>query len=185
MQPITTERLQLKPIHVEDAKGLYAIWSDSKVTRHMNIAAFTDVKQAEEMIALLQELGQEGKACRWTIQLKPNDLIIGSCGFNYLDFENERAEIGYELGYPYWGYGYITEALHALLAFGFQELGLNRIEAKVEPENTNSVKVLKKLRFVEEGLLRQYEKSKGVLVDLHMFSLLRSEWSMSGSPVKK
>lgn len=185
MQPITTERLQLKPIHVEDATGLYEIWSDSKVTKHMNIAAFTDVKQAEEMITLLQELGQEGKACRWTIQLKANDSIIGSCGFNYLDFENERAEIGYELGYPYWGNGYITEALQALLSFGFQELGLNRIEAKVEPENANSVKVLKKLRFVEEGLLRQYEKSKGVPVDLHMFSLLRREWAMSGSPLKK
>ncbi|WP_134682748.1 GNAT family N-acetyltransferase [Brevibacillus migulae] len=184
IKPLTTDRLQLSPLQLDDAQDLYAIWSDAKVTRHMNITAFTDVKQAEEMIALLQELAQEEKACRFSIQLKPTNTIIGSCGFNYLDFENERAEIGYELGYSYWGNGYVTEALHSLLAFGFQELGLNRIEAKVEPENTNSIKVLQKLGFVEEGLLRQYEKLKGVLVDLHLYSLLRNEWTMSPSPAK-
>jgi len=88
-----------------------------------------------------------------------------------------RAEIGYDLGFPYWGRGYAPEAIRTLIRFGFESLLLNRVEAKVEPENINSIKVLRKLRFVEEGKLRQYEKSKEVFVDLIMFSTLRTEWT--------
>jgi ribosomal-protein-alanine N-acetyltransferase len=176
MKQFDTERLHLRPMEMEDAPSLFAVWSDPVVSKHMNIETFTDVSQAEYMISLLRELSLEQKACRWTILLKDSGQIIGSCGFNYLDFENERAEIGYDLGHPFWGNGYVPEALRALVSYGFHDLGLHRIEAKVEPENINSIKVLRKLHFVEEGTLRGYEKSKGRFVDLMMFSVLRSEW---------
>lgn len=176
MKHLTTERLLLRPMQLNDAPYLFTCWSHPIVSKHMNIDTFTDVSQAEQMILLLQDLSKDDKACRWTVTLKHSGEVIGSCGFNTLDFENERAEIGYDLGYPFWGKGYIPEALQALISFGFDSLGLNRIEAKVEPENLNSVKVLQKLQFVEEGRLRQYEKSKGKFVDVIMFSTLRSEW---------
>ncbi|QRG70750.1 GNAT family N-acetyltransferase [Brevibacillus choshinensis] len=176
MKHLETQRLLLRPIELNDAPSLFTFWSDPNVSKHMNIETFSEVTQAEQMILLLQKLSVEQKACRWTILLKHTSQVIGSCGFNYFDFENERTEIGYDLGYPFWGNGYIPEALQSLISFGFHELGLNRIEAKVEPENINSLKVLKKLHFVEEGTLRQYEKSKGQLVDLIMFSVLRNDW---------
>ncbi|MGG1661801.1 GNAT family N-acetyltransferase [Brevibacillus sp. NRS-1366] len=176
MYQMTSERLLLRPMQLNDAPFLFGFWSDPMVTKHMNVS-FTDVSQAQQMIELLQGLFTENKAIRWTILLKHSNEVIGSCGFNYLDYENERAEIGYDLGYPYWGKGYAPEAIRALISFGFESLRLNRVEAKVEPENLNSIKVLKKLRFVEEGKLRQYEKSKGEFVDLIMFSLLRTEWT--------
>ncbi|USG68157.1 GNAT family N-acetyltransferase [Brevibacillus ruminantium] len=177
MNQITTERLLLRPMQLDDAPFLFEFWSDPMVSKHMNIETFRDVSQAEQMIGLLQGLSKENKAIRWTILSRLSNEIIGSCGFNYLDYENERAEIGYDLGYPYWGKGYAPEALRAIIRFGFEHYRLNRVEAKVEPENLNSIKVLKKLRFVEEGTLRQYEKSKGEFVDLLMFSLLRSDWT--------
>ncbi|WP_312118020.1 GNAT family N-acetyltransferase [Brevibacillus reuszeri] len=176
MYQITSERLLLRPMHLDDAPALFGFWSDPKVTRHMN-ASFTNVSEAQQMIEMLQGLFEENKAMRWTILLKHTNEIIGTCGFNYLDFENERAEIGYDLGYPYWGKGYAPEAIRAFIRFGFENLHLNRVEAKVEPENLNSIKVLRKLRFVEEGKLRQYEKAKGEFVDLIMFSILRTEWT--------
>jgi ribosomal-protein-alanine N-acetyltransferase len=176
MNKVTTDRLELKPMELTDAPALFSFWSDPAVTKHMNIEAFTDVAQAEQMISLLQELSQEGKACRWTITLRQPFEIIGSCGFNYLDHENKRAEIGYDLGRFFWGSGYASEAIRAMLGFGFEQLGLNRIEAKVEPENVSSIKLLKRLQFTEEGRLREYEMSKGKLVDVIMFSLLKSEW---------
>jgi len=174
---LTTDRLLLRPMQVEDAPVLFSFWSDPVVTKYMNIESFSEVAQAEHMILLLQNLCAEDKAIRWTITLKDTGEVIGSGGFNYLDFENERAEIGYDLGAPYWGKGYAPEAIRAITAYGFQHLGLNRVEAKVEPENLNSIKVLNKLGFVEEGRLRQYEKSKGRLVDVLMFSALRDEWT--------
>lgn len=177
MKQLLTDRLLLRPMQMEDAPDFFSFWSDPTVTKYMNIEAFTDIKQAEQMILLLQELGKENKASRWTITLKDTDDVIGSCGFNTLDFENERAEIGYDLGYRYWGKGFAPEALRALILFGFNSLHLNRIEAKVEPDNLNSIKVLKKLGFSEEGLLRQYEKSKGKLVDIIILSTLRNEWT--------
>ncbi len=177
MKHLETQRLRLKPIELNDAPSLFTFWSDPIVSKHMNIETFLEVSQAEQMILLLQKLSVEQKACRWTIILKHTSQVIGSCGFNYFDLANERTEIGYDLGYPFWGNGYVPEALQSLLSFGFHELGLNRIEAKVEPENVNSRKVLKKLHFVEEGTLRQYEKSKGQFVDLIMFSVLRNDWN--------
>ncbi|MGF9909564.1 GNAT family N-acetyltransferase [Brevibacillus porteri] len=177
MKHLETQRLRLKPIEINDAPFLFTFWSDPIVSKHMNIETFTEVTQAEQMILLLQNLSLEQKACRWTIVLNQTSQVVGSCGFNYFDFENERAEIGYDLGYPFWGNGFVPEALQSLISFGFNDLGLNRIEAKVEPENINSVKVLKKLHFVEEGILRQYEKSKGQLVDLTMYSVLREDWN--------
>lgn len=176
MYDMQSERLLLRPMQLNDAPVLFEFWSDPMVTKHMN-ASFTDVSQAQQMIEMLQGLFKENKAIRWTIFLKHSNEIIGSCGFNYLDYENERAEIGYDLGYPYWGKGYAPEAIQTLIRFGFESLHLNRVEAKVEPENLNSIKVLRKLRFVEEGKLRQYEKSKEEFVDLTMFSILRTEWT--------
>ncbi|MED4906740.1 GNAT family N-acetyltransferase [Brevibacillus centrosporus] len=176
MYDMQSERLLLRPMQLNDAPVLFEFWSDPMVTKHMN-ASFTDVSQAQQMIEMFQGLFKENKAIRWTIFLKHSNEIIGSCGFNYLDYENERAEIGYDLGYPYWGKGYAPEAIRTLIRFGFESLHLNRVEAKVEPENLNSIKVLRKLRFVEEGKLRQYEKSKEEFVDLIMFSILRTEWT--------
>lgn len=176
MEQVTTERLLLRPMQLNDAPSLFEFWSDPIVTKHMNIETFTDVEQAEQIILHLQRLFTENKAIRWSIVLKDTSKVIGSCGFNYFDYENERTEIGYDLGYPFWGKGYAPEALRAIICYAFDRLGLNRVEAKVEPKNLNSIKVLKKLRFAEEGILRQYEKSKGNFVDLIMFSVLREDW---------
>lgn len=176
MKHLETKRLHVRPIRLEDAPALFAFWSDPLVARHMNIDTFTELTQAEEMISLLQKLSLEQQACRLTICLKETGEIIGSCGFNYLDFENAKAEIGYDLGHPYWGNGYTPEALHALLEYGFDELGLDRIEAKVVPENINSIRVLHKLRFVEEGMLHEYDQDKGKSIELAMYTLSRSKW---------
>ncbi|MBG9786817.1 GNAT family N-acetyltransferase [Brevibacillus laterosporus] len=173
---IVTERLLLREMTLEDAEVLYSYWSDDEVTKHMNVSSFTSVDQAKEMIQLLLDLGKEDKACRYSIVLKETNEVIGTCGFNYIDREDNRAEIGFDLGRPFWKKGYAREGLEALVRYGFDVHELNRIEAKVEPENVNSKMVLNKLSFVHEGLLREHQKSKGKYVDLHIFSLLKKEY---------
>ncbi|WP_044640017.1 GNAT family N-acetyltransferase [Risungbinella massiliensis] len=169
---LNTKRLYLRKMEVSDSSSLFQIWSDPDVTRFMNISHFTDENQAKDMITLLDELAQDHKAIRFAILEQECNEIIGSCGYNSLDFENAKAEIGYDIAKAYWGRGYASEAIQSLLDYGFSDLKLNRIEAKVEPDNVNSIKVLQKLNFTFEGTLRQSERSKGKFIDLHMYSRL-------------
>lgn len=170
-----TKRLLLRKMKVSDSPSLFRIWSDPDVTRFMNISSFTDENQAKDMIELLDELAQENKAVRYAIIELESNEIIGSCGFNSIDFENAKVEIGYDLAKSFWGKGYATEAISALLDYAFTTLELNRIEAKVEPENINSIKLLQKLNFVFEGTLRQSERSNGKFLDLNLYSKLKTD----------
>ena len=175
IKELNTQRLHLRRMEISDAHRLFNIWSDPDVTKFMNISSFTHEAEAKEIIELLEELAQAGEAIRFSmIELKSNE-IIGTCGFNSIDFEHAKAEIGYDIAKAYWGKGYAPEGISALLHYGFETLELNRIEAKVEPANVNSIKVLQKFNFTFEGTLRQYEKSKGNFVDINMYSLLKTD----------
>ncbi|ALC85190.1 GNAT family acetyltransferase [Bacillus sp. FJAT-22090] len=172
---LQTQRLHLRKMEVSDSHSLFKIWSDPDVTKFMNISSFTHEVQAKEMIEKLEELAQASKAIRYSMIEQESNEIIGTCGFNSIDFENAKAEIGYDIAKAYWGMGYATEGIFALLNYSFETLELNRIEAKVEPANVNSIKVLKKLNFTFEGTLRQYEKSKGNFIDINIYSLLKTD----------
>ncbi|NUU64146.1 GNAT family N-acetyltransferase [Paenibacillus agri] len=169
---LETERLHLRKMDVSDSSSLFKIWSDPEVTKFMNVSCFTDEHQAIEMINLLDDLSQDLKAIRFSIINKESNEIIGSCGYNSLDFENEKAEIGYDIAKSFWGKGYASEALSSLLDYAFSSLKLNRIEAKVDPQNVNSIKLLQKLNFTFEGTLRQYERVDGKFNDLNVYSKL-------------
>ncbi|MTT31412.1 GNAT family N-acetyltransferase [Terrilactibacillus sp. BCM23-1] len=172
---LRTKRLLLRKMKPSDSGSLFKIWSDPEVTKYMNIDKFTEETQAKEMISLLDKLSKKNKAIRYSIIELKSNKIVGSCGYNILDFENTNTEIGYEIDKDYWGKGYAPEAITCLINYAFNELKLSRIEAKVEPENTNSIKVLKKLNFTYEGTPKKVEKSKGRLIDLSLYSLLVTE----------
>ncbi|WP_100406927.1 GNAT family N-acetyltransferase [Bacillus solitudinis] len=168
-----TERLHLRKMTTADSLSLFKIWSDPNVTKFMNIDGFSNEDQAKEIITYLDKLSQKNKAIRYSIVELTSNEIIGSCGYNVLDFENALTEIGYDLARAYWRKGYATESVSALLNYALDSLNLNRVEAKVEPENINSIKVLQKLNFTFEGTLRQCEKSKGRFIDLSVYSKLK------------
>ncbi|AWV33246.1 GNAT family acetyltransferase [Paenibacillus odorifer] len=141
----------------------------------MNINSFTDESQAVEMIKILNNLSLESKAIRYSIIELESNRIIGSCGYNSIDSSNAKAEIGYDISKDYWGNGYAPEAIQSLMDYAFNTLNFNRIEAKVEPENNNSIRVLQKLNYTSEGTMRKCEKSKGKFIDLCIFSKLVTE----------
>jgi len=173
---LETKNLLLRRIHPSDAGALFKILADDEVTRFYDDDAFTDISQARDQIEAW-ETSFKNKGCiRWGITRKEKGTMIGSCGFYGFHTWYQRASIGYELARYCWRQGIMTEALSAMLNFGFDELELNRIEAVVMPENTASIIMLEKLGFRNEGLLEEYEKwgSKG-FVDLCMFALLRQK----------
>lgn len=106
------------------------------------------------------------------IILQATGEIIGTCGFNYIDHENQRAEIAYDLGMRFWKHGYATEAVQSLMKWGIESFNLHRMEAKVDPRNEASISLLEKLGFQEEGLLQDYEKIGTEYQDVKLFSWL-------------
>jgi ribosomal-protein-alanine N-acetyltransferase len=174
---LETERVLLRRLRLSDTESLFAVLGDEEVARFYDDDAFTEVSQAEEQIEAWAAGFDARRSVRWGITLKEQDDVIGTCGYYGFHGWHERAGIGYELGRPYWRRGIMTEALEAMIGFGFKEIGLNRIQAVVMPENEASVKLLGKLGFWEEGLLREYENWGGKgLVDLSMFALLKRDY---------
>jgi len=179
---LETSRLVLRRMQVTDAEAIFRIFADDEVTRYYDDATFTDVSQASDQIEAWEN-GFKNKRCvRWGIARKEDRALIGSCGYYGFHTWHMRASIGYELARPFWRQGIMTEALSAIIDLGFKEVGLNRIDAVVMPENDASIKLLEKLGFCNEGLLREYENwgSKG-FTDLCMLSILRRVWNISES----
>lgn len=174
---LETERLVLRRLHLSDAKSLFAILADEEVTKFYDDEAFTEISQAREQLESWAG-GFDARRCvRWGITLREDANVIGTCGYYGFHGWHARASIGYELARSYWRQGIMTEALDAIIGFGFREVGLNRIQAVLMPENEGSNKLLEKLGFQREGVLRGYENwgEKGY-VDVLMFSLLRHEY---------
>ena len=176
---LETKNLLLRRMYSADASALFKVLADDEVTEFYDDDAFTDISQASDQIEAWEN-GFKNKGCiRWGITRKDEGYIIGSCGYYGFHTWYRRASIGYELARNYWRQGIMTEALSAIIDYGFGEMELNRLEAVVMPENTASIKMLEKLGFRKEGLLEEYEKwgSKG-FVDLCMFAMLRKAWSV-------
>lgn len=175
---LETKNLILRRMHPGDAGALFEILGDDEVTEFYDEDAFSDISQARDQIEAWEN-GFKNKRCvRWGITRKGEGYLLGTCGYYGFHTWYRRVSIGYELGRENWRQGIMTEALSAMVDFGFDEMGLNRIEAVVMPENIASIKMLEKLGFRKEGLLGEYEKwdSKG-FVDLYMFAVLRKAWT--------
>ncbi|OXS75499.1 GNAT family N-acetyltransferase [Lysinibacillus sp. KCTC 33748] len=170
IEQMNTKRLYLRKMQMADAHSLFNIWSDPEVTKFMNITNFAHEEQAKEMIELFDQLAEEHKAIRLTIIEKESNEIIGSCGFNSFDEESATAEIGYDIAKAYWGKGYAPECISALMDYAFTTLNITKIEAKIEPGNSNSIKVVEKLNFTFEGTFQEYEESKESFYDINVYS---------------
>jgi len=115
----------------------------------------------------------------WGVEHNDSNLIIGTATLLHLDIPNKRAEIGFALAKNFWGSGYASEAVTRLLVFAFEELGIHRIEADVDPNNLSSLKLLEKQGFQREGLMRERWQILGEVQDSVILGLLKHEWTGS------
>ena len=173
---IETERLVLREVTRDDAADMLRYLSDPGVVLPMGLEPFGSVEAVWDEIDWYRSILADGTGIRWGITLKDSGKVIGSCGFLNRATQHSRAEIGYELSRDFWGRGIAAEALHAVLKFGFTQLSLNRIEALTEPANLPSQKLLEARGFMREGLLRDYECTRGEFEDLYMYSVLKRDF---------
>ncbi len=173
---LTTERLILRELIPADAEAVFRIRGDYEVTRYNSGAAYERIDQAADLIAAIAQGYQNEMELRWGITFSGDDTVIGMCGFNYWMRRDYRASVGYDLARAYWGQGVMTEAMRAVIGFGFERMKLNRIEADADGRNTASHRVLEKIGFRVEGVQRQQFFEAGDFHDLVLFSLLRQEF---------
>ncbi len=175
---LETERLLLKPLTAEYTDFIFRHFGDSAVTQFLlDEPPVTNYAQAEEIVQFYVA-GTEKSYNRWIMVRKSDHQPIGTCGYHKWNKRNLRAEIGYDLNPDFWGQAYMTEALNAVIANGFEKMGLNRIEAVVYVENKRSIRLLQKLGFKQEGVLRDYYCVDAKFYDHCVFSLIRREWRL-------
>jgi RimJ/RimL family protein N-acetyltransferase len=173
---LETERLVLRWIVPSDAPALFAIYADPVVARYLSRPAFTEMAQADKLVATANACYADGNSVNFAVERRDDGMVIGTCMLFRFHRESRRAEIGYSLARAYWGKGYMHEALQALIDYAFGPLGLNRIEADIDPRNANSSKSLERLGFKEEGVLRERWIVAGEVSDTAYYGLLRKEW---------
>lgn len=173
---LETSRLWLRETTPADARVLFAIHSDAEAMRWFGTEPLPDEQAAQKVIdgwAAARTLANPG--IRWGIERRDDGRLIGTCGMFRWNRPWRACMVGYELARDAWGQGYMREALLAMLGFGFVQMQLNRVEAQVHPDNLASLKLVERLGFVREGLLREAGWWDGQAQDLLQFSLLRRE----------
>jgi [ribosomal protein S5]-alanine N-acetyltransferase len=173
---LETSRLLLRETRESDSAFLLEHLGDPAVSRYLYDAEpYTTIEEAEELVQFF--INPEGKTRnRWIIVEKASGEPVGTCGFSLWDKDNNKAEIGYDLGPAHWNRGYMTEALTAALTSGFENISLNRVEAIIALENVGSYRLVEKLGFQREGIMREKHLFRGAYYDHYLYSLLARDW---------
>lgn len=172
---LTTERLGLRPPHQDDWRALFAIWSDPEAMRYFSFPTMTRAEQAVERFGQLMEASIAGEDLVCMVELLATGEVIGSCDLFNVDEQCGRAEIGFTLNRQHWGKGYMSEAARAVIDHSFNTVGLRRLEADIDPRNLGSARLLERLGFVREGLLRERWVVGDEISDSALYGLLKRD----------
>lgn len=171
---LRTSRLILRPFEIADAPRVQQLAGAREVALNtIHIPHPYPDGAAEEWISKHEQRIEEGE---FSFAIDDGELV-GAIGL-HMKRDYERAEIGYWLGVPFWGRGYATEAVAAIIRYGFEELKLNRIYAGYFSRNAASGRVMEKSGMKYEGSLRQHVKKWDEYVDVIYYGILRSEWQV-------
>lgn len=168
---LRTERLILKPMTESDASHLLELNSDPDVVRYTGDVACTDLNDALKIVTERSKPQfEQFKMGRFSVFLH-DGTYLGWCGLKNFPEYNE-VDLGYRFHKRYWGKGYATEASLACLKYGFEELKLKRIIARVMPANIGSIKVVQRLKMNFRGLDNSPDNPPGFV----LYDLLSSEF---------
>lgn len=172
-----------KTVYLEEVKESDAKLIFEAVEKNRNFLrqwlSFVDKMQsiefAENFLKTVLQKRRDG--IEYGFSIFENSDLIGRISIHKIDNQNRIGEIGYWLVESAQGKGIMTKACKAMIAFGFIDLKLNRIEIKCGTENSKSSAIPMKLNFTKEGIIRQSELLNGKFIDLNLFSLLADEHS--------
>ena len=174
---LKTERLVLRQLTADDSDRWFLNLSNDEVAGLIGMDPLSTVEESERIINSFSNRFEKGTGIAWAISLKAESTFIGTCSYEKIDKKNISGVIGYDLLKEYWRNGFMTEALRAIIDYGFEYLKLNRIEVHTAAINAASRSLLRRLGFFEEGVFRESSFFKGEFRDDCQYSLLRREWN--------
>jgi ribosomal-protein-alanine N-acetyltransferase len=167
---LTTARLVLREIRMDDAPAFFAMRNDPVTMRYVRRPLAMTLEDAKAFIMRVQE-GQRANTCaQWAMTLIGDDTCIGVIGPWRIDLENHRGELGYILARAHWGQGLISEAIDTVADHAFSVLGLHSMEAWTDPRNAASMRALEKNGFVREAYFKENIFWDGAFSDSVVFS---------------
>lgn len=179
---LITARLKLRPFTLDDAPVVQRLAGAREVAQMTaNIPHPYEDGMAEEWIATHQEAFAKGEAVTFAIVLKQENQLIGAIALHFQK-SNFAAELGYWIGKPYWNQGFCTEAAKAVIQYGFEAFGLNRIQARHMTQNPASGRVMQKAGLQYEGTLRQSIYRWKQFHDSAIYAILRDDFLAAPRP---
>lgn len=176
MEVLETKRLRLRKLTPLVMEQVFTAMDDNSIIDFLGLADFESLeKEKEKYRKGLQTFNRS--FVNFQLIDKKNGKVIGGCGFHTWYPFHDRAELGYGLFYDnYKQQGFMTEAVKAVLDYGFEKMNLHRVEALTAIYNTASLKILKNFNFTFEGTLREHYNVEGKMEDSVMYSLLKHEY---------
>ena len=173
-ETIQTKRLLLRKPSMDDALAIFEAYAqDPEVTRYLVWKPHQNMQETEQFLLACGQLWRTGKDFAYAITLKGNDRLIGMFGLHPM---NLKVEVGYALARPYWGNGYMTEVLCAMIEWAFSQPDIFRVQAICDVENVASARVMEKASMVREGLLRRYVSHPNISDeprDAYMYAIVK------------
>lgn len=172
---LSTERMHLRILEPKTYEELYSNHDKDFIMDYLGLSSLKQLETEREKF-------KQGLTCHdrtfeiYQMIEKESNQLIGMTGFVRWWPKHFRAEIGYGINKPFEGKGYTSEATIPLIEYGFNQLGLQRIEAITGPENKASQKIIHKLGMQKEGILRNHYVIDDVTHHSVMYSILKEEW---------
>lgn len=176
MEELTTKRLQLRKLRLEDAERIERFASDYDVAKTtLNIPHPYPEGSAKTFVEKMLEEHEKGTIFTFAIEEQTANELIGLVGIN-INAAYNHGELGYWIGKPYWGNGYGTEAARRVLRFGFNELQLHKIFARAFAHNPGSWRIMEKIGLKYEGTLKEHVKKSDQYIDLVFYGMLKRDF---------
>jgi len=170
-----SERLLFRKFEKNDAEALFKIRSNDLVMKYMDTLIHKSKGDSSALISSILTDFKNRIGINWAIVDKSNHQLVGSFSFWRLIKTHCRAEIGYSMHPDYWGQGIMNETFKTLIEFGFNNLQLHSLEANVNPQNDQSIKLLERVGFKKEAHFRENFLHNGHFIDSLIYCLLETD----------
>jgi RimJ/RimL family protein N-acetyltransferase len=177
---LTSPRLLLRKLKLEDSDAMFAYRSDPEVSRYQNWEAGS----LEEVVAFIDEQSviQPNIPGTWfqlAITLKHDNILVGDCGLHFPADVHQQVEIGITLSPLFQGMGYASETLKTIMGFVFDTLGKHRLYGSADGRNKASLALMERIGMRREAYFRQSYWAKGEWTDDVVYAILATEWKES------
>jgi len=171
---ITTERLLLRQIIFSDIDNIFKGLSHPDIIEYYGVN-FKSLEATKEQMTFYADLERNETGIWFAICSLDNKTFYGAGGLNSLSKEHKKAEIGFWLLTEFWGQGIMAEAIPLICNYGFDKLGLHRIEGFVETNNINCKRAMSKLDFQHEGTMIDCEIKNGKFISLDIYAKIKTK----------